>query len=94
MASVELAGLWVLDVEVLRRHYGYTLRKWRERFAARREEAVEMYDEKFARMWEFYLAACEGVFMHGSANIVQLQLGREAEGVPLTRDYLYPPTDD
>jgi cyclopropane-fatty-acyl-phospholipid synthase len=89
LSAVELSGLWTLDLEVLRRHYGYTLREWRKRFEANRSEAVDMYDEKFARMWEFYLAASEGVFMHGSANVVQLQLGREAEGVPITRDYLY-----
>lgn len=89
VAAVELSGLWILDVEVWRRHYGYTLREWRKRFDENRDEAVAMYDEKFARMWEFYLAACEGVFMHGSSNVVQLQLGREADGVPLTRDYLY-----
>ena len=89
VAAVELSGLWTLDVEVWRRHYGYTLREWRNRFDANRDQAVAMYDEKFARMWEFYLAACEGVFMHGSSNVVHLQLGREADGVPLTRDYLY-----
>jgi cyclopropane-fatty-acyl-phospholipid synthase len=89
VAAVELSGLWTLDVEVWRKHYGYTLREWRKRFAANRSKAVEMYDERFARMWEFYLAACEGVFMYGSSNVVQLQLGRERDGVPLTRDYLY-----
>jgi cyclopropane-fatty-acyl-phospholipid synthase len=89
VAAVELSGLWTLDVEVWRKHYGYTLREWRRRFAANRRKAVEMYDERFARMWEFYLAACEGVFMYGSSNVVQLQLGRERDGVPLTRDYLY-----
>ena len=89
VSAVELSGLWVLDVEVLRHHYGHTLHEWRNRFAAQRDEAVAMYDERFARMWEFYLAACEGVFMHGSANVVQIQLGREADGVPLTRGYLY-----
>ena len=89
VAAVELSGLWTLDVEVWRKHYGYTLREWRRRFMANRRKAVEMYDERFARMWEFYLAACEGVFMYGSSNVVQLQLGRERDGVPLTRDYLY-----
>jgi cyclopropane-fatty-acyl-phospholipid synthase len=89
VAAVELSGLWTLDVEVWRKHYGYTLREWRKRFAANRGKAVAMYDERFARMWEFYLAACEGVFMYGSSNVVQLQLGRERDGVPLTRDYLY-----
>ncbi|MEM7300209.1 MAG: cyclopropane-fatty-acyl-phospholipid synthase family protein [Pseudomonadota bacterium] len=89
VAAIEPTGLWVLDVEVWRQHYGHTLREWRNRFTARRDEAVAMYDERFARMWEFYLAACEGVFMHGSSNVVQIQMGRKSDGVPLTRDYLY-----
>ena len=89
VAAIEPTGLWVLDAEVWRRHYGFTLREWRKRFAERRAEAVAMYDERFARMWEFYLAACEGVFMYGSSNVVQLQIGRMSDGVPLTRDYLY-----
>ena len=89
VSAVELSGLWILDVEVWRKHYGHTLREWRERFAARRDEAVAMYDERFARMWEFYLAACQGVFFHGSANVVQVQLGREKDSAPLTRDYMY-----
>lgn len=89
VSAVELTGLWVLDIEVWRRHYGYTLREWRKRFEERRDEAVAMYDEKFARMWEFYLAACQGVFFYGSSNVVQLQIGRNADGVPLTRDYIY-----
>ena len=89
VTAIELTGLWVLDIEVWRRHYGYTLKEWRKRFEERRDEAVAMYDEKFARMWEFYLAACQGVFFHGSSNVVQIQLSRNAEGVPLTRDYLY-----
>lgn len=89
VAAIEPTGLWVLDVEVWRKHYGFTLNEWRKRFSARREEAVEMYDERFARMWEFYLAASEGVFMHGSSCVVQLQIGRERDGVPLSRDYMY-----
>lgn len=94
VSSVELTGLWVLDIEVWRRHYGHTLREWRRRFMANRAEAVEMYDEKFARMWEFYLAACEGVFMEGSANVVQIQIARDAEAAPLTRQYLYTQEQD
>lgn len=89
VAAIEPTGLWVLDVEVWRKHYGFTLNEWRKRFMARREEAVEMYDERFARMWEFYLAASEGVFMHGSSCVVQLQIGRQRDGVPLSRDYIY-----
>jgi len=88
-AAIELTGLWVLDIEVWRKHYGYTIREWRKRFAARRAEAVALYDERFARMWEFYLAATEGVFFYGSSNVLQIQLGRERDGVPISRDYLY-----
>ncbi|MEM7303247.1 MAG: cyclopropane-fatty-acyl-phospholipid synthase family protein [Pseudomonadota bacterium] len=88
-AAVELSGLWILDCEVWRFHYGYTLRAWRERFMANRDRAVEIYDERFARMWEFYLASCEASFLCGSSNVVQIQLGREADAVPLSRNYLY-----
>ncbi len=86
--AIELSGLWVLDIEVWRKHYGFTLRQWRRRFAASRPEAVRLYDERFARMWEFYLAACELVFLYGSSNVLQVQLGRERDGVPLSRDYI------
>ncbi|MEP4803418.1 MAG: class I SAM-dependent methyltransferase, partial [Hyphomicrobiales bacterium] len=89
VAAIEPTGLWVLDVEVWRKHYGFTLNEWRKRFAERRDEAVAMYDERFARMWEFYLAASEGVFMYGSSCVVQLQIGRQRDGVPLSRDYMY-----
>ncbi|MEF2550121.1 cyclopropane-fatty-acyl-phospholipid synthase family protein [Aurantimonas sp. A2-1-M11] len=87
-AAIELSGLWVLDVEVWRKHYGFTLREWRRRFAANRAEVVKLYDERFARMWEFYLSACECVFMYGSGNVVQIQIGRERDGVPISRDYI------
>ena len=87
-AAIELSGLWILDVEVWRKHYGLTLREWRRRFSDNRERAVELYDERFARMWEFYLSACECVFMHGSGNVVQIQIGRERDGVPLSREYI------
>lgn len=86
--AVEQSGLWILDVEVWRKHYGATLREWRRRFAANREKAVELYDERFARMWEFYLSACECVFDYGSGHVVQIQIGRERDGVPLSRDYI------
>jgi cyclopropane-fatty-acyl-phospholipid synthase len=91
-AAIELSGLWVLDVEVWRQHYGFTLREWRRRFAANRAEVVKLYDERFARMWEFYLSACECVFMHGSGNVVQIQIGRERDGVPISRGYIWEAT--
>jgi len=85
---IEKAGLVVTDVEVLRLHYAFTLRDWRERFLARREEAARLYDERFCRMWEFYLAACEAAFRHQGAVVFQLQLARRQEAVPLTRGYI------
>ena len=87
-ASIEKSGLWPLDQEIWRVHYARTLEVWRERFDAVRPQVVEMYDERFARMWELYLAACECVFDFGSSMVFQIQLGRERDSVPLTRDYL------
>lgn len=86
--AIERAGLWTLDNETWRVHYARTLAEWRRRFDAARWPAVEMYDERFARMWEVYLSACEGAFEYGSSMVFQIQLGRERDGVPLTRDYL------
>lgn len=86
--AVERSGLWVTDCEVLRLHYARTLACWRERFAARRAEAVALYDERFARMFEFYLAASELAFeVQGHMNF-QLQLSPSLTAVPLTRDYM------
>lgn len=89
-AAIERAGLWTLDAEVWRVHYGRTLRAWREGFEARREEVERIYDARFARMWEFYLAACECAFMHGDSNVLQFQLGRKRDAVPLHRDWIGP----
>jgi cyclopropane-fatty-acyl-phospholipid synthase len=88
MLCVERSGLWLLDMEILRVHYAHTLRHWRERFMAQREAVVAMYDERFARMWEFYLAACECAFLYGSSHVFQMQLARERDAMPLTRDYI------
>ena len=89
LAAIELEGLVVADVEVLRIHYAETLRHWRERFLARRDEAVAMYDERFARMWEFYLAASEASFRHDDLVVFQFQLARQLEtSLPITRDYM------
>ncbi|HEU0221774.1 MAG TPA: cyclopropane-fatty-acyl-phospholipid synthase family protein [Paracoccaceae bacterium] len=88
MVSVERSGLWLLDCEILRHHYAPTLRNWRNRFMARRDEVLKMYDERFARMWEFYLAACECAFRYGSSHVAQFQLARERDAMPLSRDYV------
>jgi cyclopropane-fatty-acyl-phospholipid synthase len=86
--AVERAGLCVLDVEVLRRHYIWTLRQWRARFAARRDEAQTLYGERFCRMWEFYLVAAELAFEHFEHMVFQMQLGHHQDAVPVTRDYI------
>ncbi|WP_339761975.1 cyclopropane-fatty-acyl-phospholipid synthase family protein [uncultured Hoeflea sp.] len=88
VAAVEPTGLWLLDCEIWRCHYGYTLQHWRERFLANREIAAEIMDERFCRMWELYLSTAERVFLQGSSNVFQLQLGRERDAVPITRDYV------
>jgi cyclopropane-fatty-acyl-phospholipid synthase len=81
--------LWVTDVEVLRLHYALTLREWQKRFQANRDKAAALYDERFCRMWEFYLTCAEMVFSHGSGMVFQLQLTRDRAAVPGTRDYMY-----
>jgi len=87
-AATERQGLWVADMEVLRLHYYYTLRHWRERFAANRAEAAAIYDERFCRMWEFYLSAAELGFLHGSNMVFQLLLSSKRDAVPITRDFM------
>jgi cyclopropane-fatty-acyl-phospholipid synthase len=87
-AAVERQKVWVTDVEVLRLHYAQTLREWHRRFQANRDAIAALYDERFCRMWEFYLAACEAVFQHGNGMVFHLQLARRRDAVPLTRDYI------
>ena len=86
--AVERSGLWTLDTEIWRVHYAHTLAAWRERFAAERETVVSMYDERFAKMWEIYLSACECAFSHGASCNFQMQLGRNRDAVPLSRGYM------
>jgi cyclopropane-fatty-acyl-phospholipid synthase len=87
-ASLERCGLWVCDTEILRLHYAYTLRDWRVRFQDNRDAAKELYDERFCRMWEFYLSAAELGFVDGSNMVFQLLLSKERDAVPLLRDYI------
>jgi len=87
-AAVERSGLIITDVEVLRLHYARTLEEWRRRFMARRAEAVRLYDERFCRMWEFYLAGAEMAFRYDGQVVFQVQLVRSQDAVPLTRDYM------
>ena len=88
MAAVEKSGLAATDVEVLRIHYAETLRHWRKRFMANRARAVELYDERFARMWEFYLAGSEASFRHSDLVVFQVQITRRNDVLPITRDYI------
>ena len=88
LPAIERSGLWVTDMEVLRLHYAETLRIWRTRFLARRDEALALYDERFCRMWEFYLAASEVAFRELGHMVFQLQLTKKQTAVPLSRDYL------
>jgi len=84
----ERQGLWVADMEVLRLHYYYTLRDWRIRFTANRDKAKELYDERFCRMWEFYLGAAELGFLHGSNMVFQLLLSPQRDAVPVNRNFI------
>jgi cyclopropane-fatty-acyl-phospholipid synthase len=90
LAAIEKVGLWVTDIEVLRLHYAETLRHWRQRFLANRERIKQVagYDERFCRMWEFYLAGCEISFRYMNQMVFQIQLARKQDAVPLTRDYM------
>ncbi|HEY0832777.1 MAG TPA: cyclopropane-fatty-acyl-phospholipid synthase family protein [Azospirillum sp.] len=88
LPRIEQARLWTTDVEILRLHYAETLRHWRQRFAARRDEARRLYDERFCRMWEFYLAGCEIAFRFQGHMVFQVQLAKAADAVPPTRDYI------
>jgi cyclopropane-fatty-acyl-phospholipid synthase len=88
-AAIERSGLIVTDVEVLRLHYADTLREWRRRFLARRTEATALYDERFCRMWEFYLAGAEMAFRHDGQVVFQIQICRRQDAVPLTRNYMW-----
>ena len=86
---VERVGLFVTDIEVLRLHYGETLKHWRHRFLENWERAKEIYDERFCRMWEFYLAGSEMSFRYDSMVNFQIQLTKRNDVLPMTRDYLY-----
>ncbi|UVC10619.1 class I SAM-dependent methyltransferase [Rhizobium sp. TH2] len=88
MPAIERSGLKITDIEILRLHYAETLKAWRKRFMARREEAKALYDEKFCRIWEFYLASSESAFRWQNLVIFQFQLAHDQEAVPLTRDYI------
>lgn len=87
--KIERSGLWISDLEILRLHYAQTLRHWRKAFSSNREKLRGVYDERFCRMWEFYLAVSEMSFRFGGLMVFQAQLARRIDAVPLTRDYMF-----
>jgi cyclopropane-fatty-acyl-phospholipid synthase len=87
-AAIERAGLIIADIEVLRLHYADTLREWRSRFLSRIDEARSLYDERFCRMWDFYLAGSEASFRLGQNVVFQFLLSKKVDALPVTRDYI------
>jgi cyclopropane-fatty-acyl-phospholipid synthase len=88
LAAVERERLYVCDIEILRLHYARTLHHWYDRFQANRARIAALYDERFCRMWEFYLKGCEVAFKYNNQMVFQMQLARRQDAVPLTRDYV------
>ena len=91
VTAVEKEGLWTTDIEIWRLHYAQTLQHWYARFMANIDHARALYDERFCRMWRYYLLASELSFRHGRQCVFQVQLAHSQQAVPLTRDYLYRP---
>jgi len=89
VTPVEKAGLIVSDIEVLKLHYSHTLRHWKNNCIKNKAQIIKMFDEKFFRMWEFYLASCESAFKWGDQVVYQLQLTKNYTSTPVTRDYIY-----
>jgi cyclopropane-fatty-acyl-phospholipid synthase len=88
LPAIERSGLLVTDIEIQRLHYAETLKAWRERFLAHREEVERIYDRRFVRMWEFYLASSEMSFREQNLMVFQIQLTKRQNVVPMTRDYI------
>ena len=86
--EVERASLWVTDLEFLRLHYAKTLSHWCRRFEANRTRIAALYDDRFCRMWEFYLISAEMMFRTGSQLVFQMQLARQRDAAPIVRDYI------
>ena len=84
----EQAHLWITDIEILRLHYAETLRHWRRRFAANRDTIASIYDDRFCRMFEFYLTACEVTFRRADHMVWQMQLCKSVDALPITRNYM------
>jgi len=88
LRAIEQERLWVNDIEILRLHYATTLKHWHQRFSANRDQIADLYDERFCRMWEWYLKGCEMVFRYWHQAVFQMQISRQQEAVPLVRDYV------
>jgi cyclopropane-fatty-acyl-phospholipid synthase len=88
LPHIEQAGLVITDIEILRLHYAETLKAWREAFMVNRDKAKALYDERFCRMWEFYLAGSESAFRWQNMMVFQIQLAHRQDAVPLTRNYI------
>ncbi len=88
LPAIERQQLFTTDIEVLRLHYAMTLRAWRDRFEASRDKAASLFDERFCRMWEFYLVGCELAFRNQGHAVFQIQMSNLIDAVPLTRDYI------
>ena len=86
---IEKSGLIVSDIEVLKMHYSHTLRHWKENCIQNKDKIIQMFDERFFRMWEFYLAGCEMAFKWGDQVVYQFQLTKNYTSTPVTRDYIY-----
>lgn len=87
-SEIEKSGLWVTDCEILRLHYAETLLEWDKRFQANRKKVAELFDDRFCRMWEFYLIVSEFSFRYGKLMNFQIQLAKNVHSLPMTRDYI------
>jgi cyclopropane-fatty-acyl-phospholipid synthase len=85
---LERQNFWVTDFENLRLHYALTLSAWHDRFQANRAHVTKLYDERFCRMWEYYLKSCEAGFRWSGLTVFQLQLAKDIGALPITRDYM------
>ncbi len=88
LPAIERSHLVVTDIEILQLHYAETLKAWRERFLAHREEVLRLYDQRFLRMWEFYLACSEMAFRASDMMVFQIQMAKRKGVTPATRDYI------
>jgi len=89
VAEIEKSGFWVSDMEILRLHYGETILEWDKRFQENRDKVATMMDERFCRMWEFYLIVSEFSFRYSKNMNFQIQMVKKVDGLPITRDYMF-----